>query len=342
MFSLVLFVAAIEGGHALVRNVELFQPEGPLLRTARMLYLERRNTIQFFPECARFDPDVSYVLRPGTCRFSNDEFSTAYRINGAGLRDDEESLRQPELIVLGDSYAMGWGVEQDETVAAVLETTTGLKVLNAAISSYGTVRELRMLERLDTSRMRYLVIQYSGNDDRENAEYLDNGNRLETMNEEAYDALVRRHAERRRYYPGAYVRTHFDAVRSGMVVGRPGARGQASSPRIEGDLRPSMEREVHAFLNALSNIGVDLTGVRVVVVAIATDVQFVEGLRRALESGALRNVAGSVVASDLAFLLTETDYYRLDDHWRASGHARVAAHVRELSDLSSAELPRSR
>ena len=81
-------------------------------------------------------------------------------MNRLGLRDDEASLRAPAVVVLGDSYAMGWGVAQDETIAEVIERETGLRALNAGIASYGTVREMRLLDRIDTSRLRYLVIQY--------------------------------------------------------------------------------------------------------------------------------------------------------------------------------------
>ena len=54
--------------------------------------------------------------------------------------------------MLGDSHAMGWGVEQEEALPQVLARKSGRKVLNAAVSSYGTVREMLMLDRLDTSR----------------------------------------------------------------------------------------------------------------------------------------------------------------------------------------------
>ena len=59
---------------------------------------------------------------------------------------------------------MGWGVEQQETFAQIIEARTGLTVLNATVSSYGTAREIMSLKRLNSERMRFLVIQYSNND----------------------------------------------------------------------------------------------------------------------------------------------------------------------------------
>ena len=68
--------------------------------------------IQFMPCCARHDASLTYTLKPGLFSFSNIEFETQYHVNHMGLRDDEESLNNPQIIVLGDSQAMGWGVEQ--------------------------------------------------------------------------------------------------------------------------------------------------------------------------------------------------------------------------------------
>jgi len=41
----------------------------------------------------------------------------------------------------------------------VLEKNTNRKVLNAGISSFATVREMILLNRLDTSNLKYLIIQ---------------------------------------------------------------------------------------------------------------------------------------------------------------------------------------
>ena len=61
--------------------------------------------------------------------------------------------------MLGDSHAMGWGVGQGGSAAAGLARKSGRRVLNAAVSSYGTARELSLLDWLDASRLRVLVVQ---------------------------------------------------------------------------------------------------------------------------------------------------------------------------------------
>jgi len=40
------------------------------------------------------------------------EFTNEVRVNHLGVRDDEASLVAPDVIVIGDSHAMGWGVDQ--------------------------------------------------------------------------------------------------------------------------------------------------------------------------------------------------------------------------------------
>ena len=144
----------------------------------RTAYYNTRQVIQREPLCSRFDEELGYTLKPGHCVFANIEFKTEYSINSLGLRDTQEALYKPEIIVVGDSFAMGWGVNQQEAFPKVLERKSGKKVLNAAVSSYGTAREMLLLKRLDTSAMKYLIIQYYENDYWENIVYYLNKNTL--------------------------------------------------------------------------------------------------------------------------------------------------------------------
>ena len=64
-------------------------------------YSSDANLIQYMEDCAIFDPQLIYRLKPGVCRFSNREFSTEVRVNSVGLRDDEFSLTAPEGCCLG-------------------------------------------------------------------------------------------------------------------------------------------------------------------------------------------------------------------------------------------------
>ena len=73
---------------------------------------------------------------------------------------------------------MGWGVNDDETFAAIISSRVAVPVLNLGVSSYGTVRELirvRMQPSLDEASC--IFIQYSWNDFQENSVFL-NSRRL--------------------------------------------------------------------------------------------------------------------------------------------------------------------
>ena len=140
----------------LVRNPSLLRrcPQS-IMNSMGHLYVfsGERRIMQFLNGCGRFDEGLGYSLNPGEFTFSGREFSNRYRINSLGVRDDESSLEHPEVVVAGDSFAVGWGVEQDEMFSRVLERMLGMDVLNTAVPSYGTVREMKMLGRLNRERM---------------------------------------------------------------------------------------------------------------------------------------------------------------------------------------------
>jgi hypothetical protein len=98
-------------------------------------YQKDQANIQYVPECAQYDKELFYTLKPGECGFSGCYFDTKVAVNSLGVRDDESSLAGPEIIVIGDSESMGWGVEKHETFADIVEKKTGKKVLNLGIPS---------------------------------------------------------------------------------------------------------------------------------------------------------------------------------------------------------------
>lgn len=92
--STVLAVALAEGGFTLLlaHPVLLRCLPGGLPGHMRNYYLAfDRELIQADAACARYDPEVTYTLRPGTCRFANREFDAEVRVNEFGVRDDERA-----------------------------------------------------------------------------------------------------------------------------------------------------------------------------------------------------------------------------------------------------------
>ncbi len=92
--------------------------------------------------------------------FKTSEWDTNYSINSLGFRDREYSIAKPagvfRILVLGDSYTEGYGVEADQSFPKVLErmlnnNSGGRKyeVINSGIGSYSPILE-------------YLVLKYKG------------------------------------------------------------------------------------------------------------------------------------------------------------------------------------
>jgi lysophospholipase L1-like esterase len=299
--------------------------------TVRTLYMEGRTTPQGEPGLARYDPELVYTLRPGVARFANREFDTQLAVNSRGLRDDEASLVAPEVIVLGDSFAMGWGVAEEESFPALIERESGLRVLNAAVPSYGTVREMRMLDRLDTSRLRYLVIQFSGNDAFENYEFLEANNHYAGQPPEAYAAYVDEYRREKRYFPGKYAAWVLqDLAERVLGIAEDRLRRLLRRPKA-----PPVDQSLDGtdyFINAALNATrVDLRGVRLIVFEVNQygehASELIAELRPRLRSGLYPAYLREARLIDLYPLLDARHFFSLDDHLNAAGHRVIAAAV---------------
>lgn len=142
-----------------------------LLEYQRAAYMGGiRRIWQTEPGCAQFDPELLYKPREGSCRFKNVEFDLEMHFDAQG-RVSPHPEGGKGIAVLGDSYAMGWGVPDDKTYAAVMERDLGRPVYNLGVGSYGTYRELLRLEKSGLlPKVDTVVIQYCENDITENLE----------------------------------------------------------------------------------------------------------------------------------------------------------------------------
>lgn len=111
---------------------------------------------------AVYEPNSDYVygLKPDTVykHYSYyGDFVATYRINSEALRADREyGQRKPEstkrVLMIGDSYCFGRGVENSDTCAAVLERLFNenhqkAEVLNSGVLGYSTDNEYLYLKR---------------------------------------------------------------------------------------------------------------------------------------------------------------------------------------------------
>jgi len=135
-----------------------------------------RKIWQYQPECIEYDNDLIFKPRHGTCKFDNVEFKTKLNFSYNGrYHDSNIKLNNEEnkgIAVIGDSHAMGWGVNDDETFSYVLEKKIKKPVYNLAVSGYGTNREIlalvksKLIDKIDT-----VIIQYCNNDYTENTNF---------------------------------------------------------------------------------------------------------------------------------------------------------------------------
>ena len=101
-----------------------------------------------------FDDRLGWELKPGAeGRLASEEFDVAIRINGRGERSDAEvpTERTPgrrRIVVVGDSFTFGHGVEAAEAWPARLQALLpDTEVVNLAVTGYGTDQQLLRLEK---------------------------------------------------------------------------------------------------------------------------------------------------------------------------------------------------
>jgi hypothetical protein len=115
-------------------------------------------------------------------RLTTPDYDVRVNTNSLGLREDREFGKKPagtfRILVLGDSFTMGVGVEADQTYASVLEhilnsmgSRTRFEVINTGVPSYSTREEALYLaqEGLKLEPDLVLVGFFIGNDVEDNA-----------------------------------------------------------------------------------------------------------------------------------------------------------------------------
>lgn len=277
---------------------------------------EIRHNIQFSPNCAKFNTNLGYTLKPGYCVHSGMEFSNSYYVNSLGVRDDESSLEHPQIIISGDSFAMGWGVNQEETFAQLIEQKTRMRVLNASVSSYGSAREMIILRKVPTDRLKYLIIQYCGNDYGENMSFYLDHNILNTMTEGKYQHYVAED-QIKHYFFGKYVLMEIEnRIKEIMNTDK---SHQESTDKDEVDL----------FINAIMYSGLDLQNVQIIAFVmngrIADDnKEFPATLKKKITLHDYPDYIRKMIVVDFSNILNDDNFYVLDDHLNKTGHAVIA------------------
>jgi hypothetical protein len=142
--------------------------------TQKSLYrrgMVNANSWLGIPGCISPDPDLIYKPSNGTCTFDDIEFKTTLNFTDEG-RETGAKPKGTGIAVIGDSHAMGWGVNDQETFSARLQALSGRPVYNLGVASYGTARELIRLEKSGVlDKVDTIIIQYCNNDLNENLKF---------------------------------------------------------------------------------------------------------------------------------------------------------------------------
>ena len=319
---------------------------GFAFRMARWAYLELyRQGIVGLKPCFVFDKKLLYRGSPfATCYSRNVEFSVDYQFNEFGVRDTSAALVSPQTLVLGDSHAMGWGVDSGKRFSSLLSDEFG-STLNLGVSSYGTARELLIMKLFYEkypdaySSVRNIVIQYCVNDFGENGafgdrEYVVNPNATYSqqplsspvsgieLTSPLYFSQWRHHARSlRRLVP--YFWTHSLAELVSLI------RVKGFSLKFPLDpLTVPYPRHGEAFVRTFTPYRNLLSGKNIYVI-ISTDYgawneSVYADLRHSLPKLRRSLPNSNIVLLDSTSVCGSECYFRLDDHLNEHGHSRLA------------------
>jgi lysophospholipase L1-like esterase len=282
--------------------------------------------------------------------FSRPEFAHHVRINSAGWRDRERTLDKPSgffrIVVLGDSYTWGHGVEDEEIFTRLMEERLpGVEVINLGLSASATDQQLLILRQYGLAYHPDLVlVMVSRNDFIGNVETMEGSYPKPVFTLEEGGALRLTNVP----VPGVswFSRVHYrlrrrsgllnliESVLQGRVEGRgPAAQGRprtdpyAVTCALLGEMRRETEAAGASFTVALapSNAHTYLDPIPPLE---AKRFQVIRdfGARESVPVldlvPAFRDAARAGGRTDL--------HYPLDKHWNAAGHEVVA---RELARL---------
>ncbi len=288
----------------------------PFIVFLKQVYFERCRNVCFDDERSfRYDSTLFYTLPPGRHRFSNIEFKTNYEVNGLGFRDDEASLTDPEIVFLGDSHTMGWGVEKAETFEALIEKELHSKCLNTGIASYGTAREFLTLGRLDLAQSKLLVLQFCKNDTTENQTFVAHGNHLPISDKKKLESSGKWNQLWKSYFPLKYCYASFFQLCNNAIL----ACSAKKTPPLPYKMN---DEEVANFFSIILKIKEKFDG-NILIFNINEQYepstifsQFQQYLRA--------NPIEKLHLLDADAHLTRDDYFIIDDHLNANGHRKLA------------------
>lgn len=275
------------------------------------------NTVQH--TLGRFDAQVGYVLKSGNGVFGNHGFEHQYAINSLGLRDSEAALEDPKIVFVGDSFTMGWGVAQSEAFPQRVGVLMNQKTLNAGISSFGTARELLLLNRLPLDSCTTLVVQYCENDVVENQQFIANNFRISP------DSLQFQMAQRRNDYGVYFFCKYTQTLLSEALQNIATRIAPQPKPATTASKSSALDAEARNFVTILEQMKKRFKGKIVVI--------YVDAIGRPSKLPAFERLAQGQLLEGVAFVdvLTPLNAQQhgliYDDHINAAAHQHIAVQL---------------
>lgn len=94
------------------------------------------------------------------------EYQVIFKTNAKGYRDTNKEKHLPNFVFLGDSFTVGYGVEENQTFVSLLENTSNLSILNMAVGGYEPLHVYQQIKYVlnNTSTKNIVYVTYLGND----------------------------------------------------------------------------------------------------------------------------------------------------------------------------------
>jgi hypothetical protein len=296
----------------------------------QLLYSESIVNIPF--DCLEFSSaNYVYKMKPGRCPNKNIEYDVIYSVDANGFRNAIRSSSYYDVAVIGDSFAAGAGVADDQTFSSILESTYHYETVNLGIGSYATMRELEALSEYGKDA-KYVIVQYCDNDFGENEASL-------RLSKEAFRSQVETimRSISADYYQGksmGYRKPFHDFA----AMLKDHSYTSKSNWRSMNKLGRPMEKEAAAFAQVIARYRPLLEGKRLLIL---------ETAMWGSNSPKFAATFGSELSKidwlnykllNTADLLGYEDYFFLDAHVRPLGHRKLAAALAaEISRWESAD-----
>ena len=301
------------------------------------------------PVQPRFVVDAGYGVRGNqanvtTRHYVPNEYSVSVSNNSAGMRGRREYLIERtdgvgRVLILGDSFSYGFGVEDDQVISAVLEDELNqnapdgrsYEVANLSVSGFGQAEELVTYRELGRSyKADYVVMFYFDNDIGNNVvselfELSDEGTIVRTQ--ESYLPAVKTREVLYRFAPVRWLFTHSEAWN--LIRNLLSSIVQKNKLRQQGltTFTTSQPGAVALTEGLIAQFVLDTKADG------AVPIIFVIPEKRIDSNFPLTAEAVSDLGAHLIdgrdFLVTE-DYYARDSHWKAVGHLKASSQLTKL------------